>query len=267
MAHFLRDQQITNSTVDEDSLRQIAASLENRKQALNAHIPPTDVSGKEGLLSYVIRFDNKGYRLFSIEEVLRYFHQAKEVERIVFNIDTGESLASNRSVGTYLELQLDTKEPNRCYVVVTSNEGDWVDASISAIQDVIVKCKNKNGWVRTAWTQLTVQVIGVALGFILSLWISAKIAPKLAIQNSFVITFLFMLLMFSNVWMFLSQRILFFVNGLFPNINFCRPRKDRMHWLMKTIVGGLALAVGLYAIGWLAFLLGDVLHGLVPKSP
>ena len=266
MAHFFRDQQIKNSTIDEESLKQLVAVLENRKTALNARVSPERVDAESGILTYVIRFDNKGYRVDSLGELLRYFHQAKELERIFFNIDTGESLNSNKQVGAFIELGLDAKDPNRCFLAVTSNDGDWVDASISTIQDVIAKCKNKNGWVRTAWMQLAVQVVGVALIFFLSLWIAGKISPKLAIENSFIITFLFLLLMLSNVWTFLNQKILFLVNGLFPNIEFYRPRRNRMHWLMQRIVGTIIIAAAIFAMGKLASVLGDILSSFVRKG-
>lgn len=266
MAYFLRDQHVTNLTVDEDSLRHINTVFESRERAINTNVPENDNTGQRAFLTYIIRFDNKGYRVFSLEELLRYFHQAKEVERLIFTVETGESLRSNRQLGTFLELRLDEKDPNNCLLTVTSNDGDWVDSSFSAVQDVLAKCKNKNGWVRTAWTQLAVQIIGVTLGFILSLWAAVKISPKLAIENAFVISFLFVLLIFSNTWTYLNQKIISFINALFPNLKFYRPRKDRMHWLMQAIIAGIALAVMLYLLNWVLSYLGDILGSLVNKG-
>jgi len=267
MSYFLRDQYVTNVSVDEDSLRQINAVFEGRERAINTDVPENDNTGKRAVLTYIIRFDNKGYRVFSLVDLLRYFHQAKGVERVIFTVETGESLRSIRQLGTFLELRLDEKDPNGSSLTVTSNDGDWVEASFSAVQDVLVKCKNKNGWVRTAWTQLGVQIIGITLGFILSLWAAVKISPKLAIENSFVISFLFVLLIFSNTWTHLNQKIISFINALFPNLKFYRPRKDRMHWLMQTIIGGIAIAVTLYILSWVFSYVGDILGGLVKKGP
>ncbi len=266
MAHFLRDQHVTNLSVDEDSLRQINAVFESRERAINADVPEDDNTGKRAFLAYIIRFDNKGYRVFSVEDLLRYFHQAKEVERVIFTVETGESLRSGRQLGTFLELRLDERDPNGCSLTVTSNNGDWVDSSFSAVQDVLVKCENKNGWVRTAWTQLAVQIIGVTLGFVLSLWAAVKISPKLAIQNSFVISFLFVLLIFSNTWTHLNQKVISFIYAHFPNLKFYRPRRDRMHWLMRAIIGGIALAVMLYILSWAFSYVGDILGSLVNKG-
>lgn len=266
MAHFLRDRYVTNLSVDEDSLRQINAVFENRERAINADVPETDNTGLKAFRNYVIRFDNKGFRVFSVEDLLRYFHQAKEVERVIFTIDTGESLRSGRQMGTFMELRLDEKDPNSCVLTVTSNNGDWVESSFSAVQDVMVKYEKRNGWVRTAWTQFAVQIVGVILGFVLSLWAAMKISPKLAIENSFVITFLFLLLIFSNTWMYLNQKTISLLNGFFPNLKFYRPRKDRVHWLMQAIIGGVALAVMLYILSWLFSYVGNILGSLLKKS-
>ena len=267
MANFYRDQQLANLTIDEDDLKQLVAVLELRKAALNAHVKVEERGRKDGVLTYVIRFDNKGYRVDSLTDLLRHFHQAKEVERIFFNIDTGESLGSNKQLGTYLEIGLDKRDPNRCFFAVTSNDSDWVDASVSAIQDAVSKCKNKNGWARTTWTLLAVQIIGVAVGFFVSLWIAGNIAPKLAIENSFIITFLFLLLMFSNIWAFLNQRILLLVNGLFPNIQFYRARKDRIHWLIQGIVVAIAGVVTLFVLGWFISSVGNLVSHFIRKAP
>ncbi len=130
----------------------------------------------------------------------------------------------------------------------------------------MVKCKNQNAWVRTAWTHLVVQIIGVTLGFILSLWAAVKISPKLAIENAFVISFLFVLLIFSNTWTYLNQKIISFINTLFPTLKFNRPRKDPMHGLIKAIIAGIAIAVMLYILNWVFSYVGDILGSLVNKG-
>lgn len=266
MVHYLRDEQISNISINADSLAQLSAVFTDRAYALNASVPETDDGNNKAFLTYVIRFDNKGYRVFSLEDLLRYFQLAKEVERVLFTVETGQSLRSNRAIGTYLELRLDEKDPNTCFLTVTSDDRDWVDASFSAVHDVLTKCKNKNGWARTAGTQFGVQIIGVTLGFVLSLWAAARIAPRLAIENSFVIAFLFVLLMFSNVWTYLNQRILWLLNAAFPNLKFYRPDKERLHWLMQAIVGGIVFAIVMYVLGQAFSFLVDILSGFVRKG-
>jgi len=267
MAHYLRDERATNLSINADNLAQLGAVFAERANSLNDNVPSEDDDNvKKAILSYIIRFDNKGYRVFSLEELLRCFHQAKEVERVLFTLESGESLRTNRQTGTYLELRLDEKDPGTCFLTVTSDNKDWVDASFSTVQDILTKCKNKNGWARTAWIQFGVQIVGVILGFVLSLWAAAKIAPKLAIENSFILAFLFVLLIFSNTWTYLNQKVLLGVNTLFPNIKFCRPGKENWHWLMKVIVGGIVVAVVLYILGQTFSFLLNILSGFVRKG-
>lgn len=266
MAHFLRDQQIANASITEENLIQLSALFSERLGTLNAHLTETDLADKRAFLTYIIRFDNKGYRVFSIDDLLKYFRLAKAVERVLFTIETAESLRTNRAIGTLLELRLDEKDPNSSFLTVTSDDKDWVDASFAAVQEGLAKYKNRNHWARSAWTAFGVQLVGVTLGFLLSLWAAAKIAPKLAIENAFVFAFLFALLIFSNTWTYLNQLFLRLLNTAFPNIKFLRHDKERLHWLLQAIVGGVVGAAVLYAIGQAAAFLLDLLSNLVNKN-
>lgn len=265
MANFLRDQYITNISVTMDILKQINTLFISRAKALNASIQDSDTNEKI-FINYIIRFNGKGYRIFSLEELLRYFDLAEQIERIIFTLESVESLRSNRQSGVCIELKLDQMTTNGCFLLVTSNDENWVDASFSAIQDILTKCKNKHGWMRTAWTPLAIQIVGVAIGFFISLWAAVKISPKLSIQNSFVICFLFILLIFSNTWGYLNQKILFFVDRVFPNLKFYRPDKDQSHWFTQAIIGGIALAITLWILNFSFSYIGQVLSEFVNKS-
>lgn len=265
MANFLRDQQITNMTISEDKIKQISAFFISRFQGYNTSIAKVD-EAKIALLYFTIRFDGKGYRVYTLEELLVYFQQAIEVERIIFTLESGQSLRSNRNTGTVIELRLDQKNPNACNLLVTSDDRDWVDASFSAIQDIINKCKNKNGWIRTAWTELVVQTIGVAFGFFISFWAASKIASKLVIENSFIICFLFVLLIFSNTWSYLNRGILALINDFFPNLNFYRPDRDRVSWVLQAIIAAIlgAFVLGILGLLWSYFM--NILSGFITKN-
>ncbi len=266
MANFLRDQQIANVSITEENLTQLSALFSERLGTLSATLTEADLAEKRAFLNYIIRFDNKGYRVFSIEDLLKYYRLAKSVERILFTVETAESLRSNRVNGTVLELRLDEKDPNSSFLTVTADDKDWVDASFAAVQEGLAKYKNRNGWARSAWTAFGAQLVGVTLGFLLSLWVAAKIAPKLAIENAFVFAFLFVLLIFSNTWTHLNQLLLRLLNTAFPDIKFLRRDKERLHWLWQAIVGGIVGAAVLYAIGQAAAFLLDLLANLVSKN-
>jgi len=265
MAHFYRDQIVINTTISKDDLIQLNTAFESQRAELNEGIENTDPD-KWALYYYVIRFDNKGYRVFTFEELLNYFKQAKYVERIIFTVETLESVRTNRNTGSYIELRLDEKEPNNSNLVTTSDNSNWVDSSFCAVKEVLEKCKNNNGYIRNSWALLFVQIIGVIIGFGFSLWAALYISPKLNIDNPFIISFIFVLLIFSNIWTYLNQVIVRSIDKLFPNMKFYRVAKNRLHWLMQAIVGGVAVAVTLYFMSTLLSYIGEILAAFINKS-
>ena len=262
MAHFYRDEIISNLEINESILTQIKSVYASRTIEINKDI--TDDNDQNLVfLTYVIRFDNKGYRLFDFKELLNYFHQAKTVQRIVFTIESSQSLRTSRQAGTLMELRLDVDDPNNCSLVVTSDDRNWVDASFSAIKEILDKCKSKNGWARSPWAMLTVQISGVIAGFTVSLWAAAIISPKLTIEHSFILAFIFSLLIFSNLWAFLNQKILAQINSLFPNLKLYRPDKDKYQWLQQGFVVGISVAITLYLLSYVFSYIGDVLGAYI----
>ena len=266
MAHFLRDTKISSLSATEENLAQLSSTFVERAAMINANVADDAQQVKGAFVTYIIRFDNKGYRVFLIDDLLRHFAEAKTVERVLFTLETGESLRSNRQVGTFMELRLDEREPNTSFLGVSSDDKDWVDASFAAVQDTLAKARNRNGWVRTAWTVFSVQLVGVIFGFLLSLWAAAKIAPLLSIENALIFSFLFVLLVFSNTWAYANQFILRLMNTAFPNIKFLRQGKERLHWLLQAVVGGIVAAIVLYVLDQSASFVLQILSGILRKD-
>ena len=257
MAQFWRDQQVKNLSLSEEALAHFNTIFEARRASLATAAGVND--DKRPHLSYTLRFDGKGYRLFSITELLQHFAQATQVERVIMTLETLESLRSNRAVGDFVDLRLDAGDMNNCMLVVTSDDKDTVEATFANLQAALKKYQTRNGWARTAGTSFGVQIIGLLVGFLLSLWAAYRIAPAVTLENAFVITFILALLVFSNAWSYLNQWIIAAVHRLFPNIQFYRPAKNRLHWLMQAIVGGIATGLVLYALGWSFTYLGNLL--------
>ena len=245
MATFLRDIRISNITLDERTLSELFEVCARRGEALPAS--PNDE--KENSFVYgVIRFDGKGYRVFSSDELLQYFHSAKTVERIILAFQTSIAVSSNNVVGSFIELRFDGTDPNLCYLQISSDNSDWADASFSIMEESIRKLRNKHGWSRSQWFGLLLQLSGVLAGFTISLWAAAIISPRIPVENVFVIIFLFVLLLFSNTWDYLRSVISKSVESLFPNIEFYRPDKHRYRWLTQTIIGGVVVAIILFVL-------------------
>lgn len=263
MARYLRDQYVQNISVDTDAISQISKVFAERFAQLQSEPNINPPQGKGTFFTYIIRFDNKGYRVFSLDELMMYFNQGRHVERVIFTVESGDSVSSNRSVGAYLELCLDVRDPSRCMLVASSDNKDWAEASFAAVHEVLAKYKTNNGIARGQWANLGIQMLGVIIGFIISLWLSFKIAPNIKLENSFVISFLFILLVFSNIWGYLNHTILLLIAKLFPNIEFIRPTKARLHWILQAVVGSAAFAIVIYLLGEAFSFLSKVLSSFL----
>lgn len=259
MAKYLRDGKLTNIKVTEELIDKLIDVYTARSQV----IPQRKAAGVPNSI-YTIRFDGRGYRTFTKEELLRYFQKAKKIERIILTLETSDSVNSNRSVGEYIEIQFDGVNDSLCNLVVTSDEADWVDASFSSIQEALTDFKSKNGIARSAWSTLAVQVIGVVSGFILSLWAASIISPKLSLENSFIIAFIFAFVIFSNIWAYLNLAVLRYIHLLFPNIHFYRSDKDKINWWMQGVIAGISTAVALYVLSLVFSFVGTILSE-IPK--
>ena len=248
MAHFLRDERISDVWIDEDTLLQLDRAFVGAVPSMPESREPAAANQPAYFLTYIIRFDSKGYRVFSIHDLINYFRQADYVERVIFCLDSAESVRTNRAVGSYAELRLDQRDANTCFVSVSSDDGNWVDSSFCAVRDMLAKRRTRNHWARGAWAQLSLQILGILATFAFSVWAAAVIAPFLAIENSFLISFLLALLVLSNLWGYLAQRLMLFMSWAFPNLEFRRPARGRLSWLAQAVVGGIVVAIALYLI-------------------
>lgn len=249
MGTFLRDQHIKNVSVNEELLQQINDFLSDRERSSNEVLEEKEAVQEDFLLlNYVIRFDNRGYKLTDFSDVKKYYSQASKVERIVYTLDSNRAVFSNKQQGTSIELHFDSNDPNNTYLQISSDDGDLVDSVFCGLLEVIKKYQNHNGKIRNAWTQLLIQILGVGLGFVASLLITLKVYPFVKIENAFVITFLFTFLIFSNAWGYINQQLLNLVNRLFPNIRFIRAGRYRWTWVWQSLVGGLIVAFALLII-------------------
>jgi hypothetical protein len=259
MAQFLRDEQLKHFTLTEERLTQLYEAFHARRQSMPEEQQQPTPDEVRSFLYSVIRFDSKGYRYFSLDQLLSQFRRADYVERVIFTLESAQTVRNNRNVGSYMELRLDNKDPATAYLQVASDDEDWVNASFSAIKETLNRYKNRYGWARSVWSQLAVQIGGVLIGFLLSLWAAIKISPAIDIENAFFITFLFALLVFSNIWTYLNQAALRIVNSIFPSIKFYRPDRDRLHWLLQAVVGGIVVALVLVILNLLFEYVGQIL--------
>jgi hypothetical protein len=256
LSSCLRDCFLENITITEQVIEQLNDFLKIRKDSTNEKLKVENANKNKYLtLSYVIRFDGRGYKLTDFSDLKKHYEHANTVERIIFTLSSNENTNN-----TCYELKVDAKNPNNSLIEVSSVDGDAVDSVFSGLLETINKGKNKNGFVRNTWTEFLVQILGLVFGFIISLIAGIQTAPHIQIENSFFITFLFVFLIFSNSWGFINQQILRFLYYSFPNINFSRQGKSSLHWLSQAFVGGIVVAITLIILGqsfnWLGSILG-----------
>lgn len=265
MGFYLRDKHIQSVEIDEARLRQLVGLFEGFHGTKKAGLTPEQAT-EQWFLSHIIRFDEKGYRVFSMAELIDLFNQGRAVERVVIALDSKESLRSNRQIGTWAELKLDAFAPANSWCTVTSDIKGDVDAAFAAIDDALKASKSWSGVVRSAPARLAIQLVGVILFFVISLWGGSFIASRLAIQNAFPIAFLFVFVLFSNAWTFLHPGLLRQIDKLFPNVYFKRPNRERWTWLWQALVGGAVLSV-LTALALIMFgYVGSALEPLILKK-
>lgn len=250
MGHFLRDEQLSNISIGEEALNSLVDILAARQVTMPESLENPTATGPTAFLIFTIRFDEKGYRVFQKDQLISHFKSATRVERIVFELISGTALTTGRIRGSYIDLRLDTDGKTPCFLTVSSDDEDWVNSTFSVVRELIKKNKNRNAWIRNDWVELLIQVFGLLAGYFISLWGASLIAPQLTIENAFLISFVLVLLLFSNLWTPLRLKLLNVVVRIFPAIRFYRPDKDRTHWLNQALVGGIVVAGTLYVINW-----------------
>lgn len=137
---------------------------------------------------YIIRFDGKGFNLYDFKSLKDYFTQAKKVERIIFTLDSIESM--HGIVGKKVEIRFDSYDVNNCFISVQDDEKEWVDSSFTNLREIISKYKNYNWLARSRFAVILVQIVGVFTGFILSLLLANLLSPHLDIQHQFIFAFI-----------------------------------------------------------------------------
>ncbi|MCX6173276.1 MAG: hypothetical protein NTZ27_00780 [Ignavibacteriales bacterium] len=257
MSKFLRDQYIRNVNVNESFVENINDTIKDIVNIHNISLPKDEESIKIGLVqSYIIRFDNKGFLLYDYETLVKYFKEAIKIERLVFIIDSFESRSSNRQFGKCIDLRLDYNDQSNSSLTVQADHKEWVDAAFSNLFETINKYSNKNYLIRNKWINFIVQIVGVFIGFVLSLWAALKISPSLSIEYSFIVTFILAFILFSNIWTYANPLILRLLNHYYPNIKF-RDTKG-LHWLIKAVISSTFVALLLYLINLLYGYLGEL---------
>ncbi len=251
MSQFLRDEYLKNFSITEDSLHKINEDIVEITNRANEELRTryNDDEFKNHCLfrSYIIRFDGKGFQLFEFEKAMRYFEDAKRVERFIFAVDSLRGMTINRLSGKSIDLRLDATDQNNCKLIVQDDDSNWVDAVFCKLKERLTRYKNTNGIVRNRWVPFFIQIIGVVVGFLLSLWVAIKVAPMVVIDNALAFCFIIAFLLFSNTWTVLFEIAIKLLNYFWPNISF--KSNGTLHWLVQALISAAFVSMFLFGIG------------------
>lgn len=249
MSQYLRDEYLKNISLSEEALKELYEELLAIQVIENGKISNKMTDPHYVFLTCTIRFDNRGFRLFNMNDVLKYFRSAKNVERIAFNLFSSSYFTSNSLSGKSVSICFDGKDVNNCQLKVDDDDKSWVDSCFLRHQEIIGRYGNKNHWIRNSWTTFAVQIIGVALGFIFSLWTAVNFSPYLSLKYADGFTFVVAFILFSNIWTYLYAIILRTIDYLWPNISF--KKQEGIYGLLKAILITFFTSATIFVFSWL----------------
>jgi hypothetical protein len=257
MSQYLRDEFLTNLNISKKALDELNAVLINLRDDENRKINNDTKNVKFLSLVYTIRFDNNGFKLYDYNQVMEHFNSAKEVERFVFELQALEHTTSNKLKGKSVALWFDKKVLSNCVLMVQDDQQVWSDSSFLKLKEVLNKYDNKNKFIRSSFSVLSVQILGALAGVLLGLWVATKASTKLNIPNPYSTIFIITLLIYSNIWSHLYGFILRRIDSFWPNISF----KELTTWrkFINNLMFGLFVTFcGLILVGIIDKLWGFV---------
>lgn len=241
MALYLRDQLLKNLSIDINDVKRLYKAFEGRQLV--------DLD-----FVCIIRFDNKGHKINSLDELLEKYGQASKVERLVLTLASRDSLPEH---ATRIELWLDIMNDKISYLNVQADDQNLVESIYNEIVDLLKKSKSKiNSLIRTSLTSLIIQIAGVVIMFLISLAVADAMKARLKIEESFTLSFLFTLIVLSNFWGYFNNWLITLIFSTRTNVQFKKEKSDDM--LVRSIVWissaiGAYLLIELIKVGWSAF--------------
>ena len=249
MSKFLRDTALKNLTISEKALQELNADIVNIvTKENNALEKKSDgVANAEYIdnlifASYTIRFDGNGFKLSDFTSILKYFREAKNVERFLIEINSYSS--KNGLKGKKIDLLLNAEPAdNRGYLCVQDDDKDWVDLNFVRLKNRLDKHKNFHYLIRNRWTVMAFQIVGTLGIFSLSFWISNKMSPYININNSLIFCFIASFLLLATLWAHAYEIILQLIGSFFPNIKF---REGKYDWFFDRLYQTAIISVTLF---------------------
>lgn len=245
MGRFLIDEKIEACTITSDAIKRIDSELKDILQQYNK-------SQKEanGRLLYLIRFDGKGYIVDDIDSLLKYFSDAQQIERILFDISETDTTKNEKIISIYLNN--DVQNPST--FSVTNDNKEWTEATFYRLKGILSKYQNAYLWVRNWKTEAFIQITAVLLMFFGALYLAMRTSSIFKVEHSFLIAFIGWLLLFSNCWTYTMLNLKTLMTKLFPVVAF------KENKLKKYVMNALLTVVVIPFVIWLLANIGQYIQ-------
>ncbi len=245
MGKFLIDEKIEACTITTDAIKRIDAELKDILQQYN--------KGQEeasARLLYLIRFDRKGYIVDDIDSLLKYFSDAQQVERILFDIAEVTDTKNEKIVSIYLNNDFQ----NPSIFSVTNDNKEWTEGTFYRLKGILSKYQNSYLWVRDWKVEATIQITAVLLMFFGALYLAMKTASIFNVEHPFLIAFIGWLLLFSNCWTYTMLNLRTLMTKLFPVVAF------KENKLKKYVINALLTVIVVPFVVWILANIGQYLQ-------
>ena len=241
MSKYLKDGKLEYLTITEIELKSIYDKLCEIRNEENEKIDKTlttlEKGGRIYKLSYILRADGTGVTYTNYAEFIAKFNDATEVERVIMTLRN--SFNEQQRIDKQIDLRFDPLSDSLSSYLVEDDCNTWVEGVLNTVIKPLSKFKNYNHIFYSSWFAFVFQITGVFLILLLSVWLSSIIAPYLTIESPFLVAFVVIIMLFSNLWVFLSSGAKEYIDKEFPKIQF--KKREKWDWIWK---GATLLLIG-----------------------
>jgi len=258
---YVRDWHIQNLTLNQAKVEALYEAVDTIATDLNLKFSSQGNSMRARTSCVIRHGDGLGDRAYLKDFLLSVYRRSFQVERIIYMVEIFDPSSDLNQIA--VQIQLDTQRDNNFLTVSSVDDWDWVQKTFSFLRDELKKSRNYHGYFRAPLSKLCVQLLGVAASFLSSILFAQILAPKIAIQEAFLVSFVFFFLLFANIWTYVQQAVLNSINTFFSSIKFLPYGKEQFHWLPQALIGSAVVSVlGIMLVQALN-ILGDFFSGIL----
>lgn len=193
------------------------------------HITRSIRTGKEKDILppiYSITYDKEErIRTYSLNDFLKKFYDSEKIWYVGFEFKDSRDL-KNIFVNIYYQQNLTTTL--RSNVLVESTDRELVLMIPEMLRGLISKVRNKHAWCHHWLFEAIIQILAVITMFALSYFLHKKFVGLFEIESTAPYVFIAFLIIFSNLWTYLSRIIFKTFYSLYPFVEIMNKPKGKI---------------------------------------